>query len=136
MERNSMTMATALRVNNLIEQIRRAAGDLATPLQIAEGEFGFYLKKEKQWLLYFGCWVTFWEERPAILCFGVDDATADVQEAFRRSFREVYGLEAVMLNDKWIMGWVPNAELEQADPARLIWTKLGRIWSAVSSPID
>jgi hypothetical protein len=131
---DTISLATALKINSLIEETRVKALKVtdATPLQITRDEFGFFFKKNNKWVLYFGCWPSGGDESPHALCFGVEDPTADVRKAFIQSCEDVYGQVAVE-RDKWIMGWVPNEDLETSDATRAVWGKLEQVWNAVAT---
>jgi hypothetical protein len=134
MAHDTISLATALKINSLIAETRAKAVEVAdaTPLQITRDEFGFFFKKNNKWVLYFGCWLSSGNESSHALCFGVDDPTAEVRKAFIQSFEKVYGQVAVV-RDKWIMGWVPDEDLETADATRAVWGKLEQVWNAVAT---
>lgn len=134
MAHDTISLATALKINSLIAETRAKAVEVAdaTPLQITRDEFGFFFKKNNKWVLYFGCWLSGGNESSHALCFGVDDPTAEVRKAFIQSFEKVYGQVAVV-RDKWIMGWVPDEDLETSDATRAVWGKLEQVWNAVAT---
>lgn len=131
---DTITLATALKINSLVAETRAKALEVtdATPLQITRDEFGFFFKKNNKWVLYFGCWPSGGDESPHALCFGVDDPTTEVRKAFIRSCEDVYG-QVAMERDKWIVGWVPNEDLETSDATRTVWAKLEQVWNAVAT---
>jgi hypothetical protein len=134
MTNDTISLATALKINSLIAEMRAKAFEVTdtTPLQITRDEFGFFFKKNSKWLLYFGCWLSSGNESSSALCFGVDDPTPEVRKAFIQSFEKVYG-EVAVVHDKWIMGWIPDEDLETSDATRAIWGKLEQVWNAVAT---
>ena len=137
MTHDTISLATALKINSLIAETRVKALEVtdATPLQITRDEFGFFFKKNSKWVLYFGCWLSGGDESPHALCFGVDDPTTDVRKAFIQSCEDVYG-QVAMVRDKWILGWVPDEDLETSDATRTVWGKLERVWNAVATVLE
>ena len=134
MAHDTLSLATALKINSLIEETRTKAAEVTgvTPLQITRDEFGFFFKKDKTWVLYFGCWPGSGHESSRTLCFGVDDPTEEVRKAFVQSLERVYG-QVATVRDKWIMGWVPDENLENPDATRVVWEKLEQVWNAVAT---
>jgi hypothetical protein len=127
-------MQSVLKLNALLEGVRKRAGNGATKLYSDKEEFGFYLKKGVRELLFVGYWRAFWDDGHRYpICFGIpdDDDAPKVAEAFRSAFRKAYKAEAIS-SQEWTMGWVPEKDFNSLDAVDEIWWKLQPIWKEVS----
>jgi hypothetical protein len=55
-------MQTILKLNLVLQGLRKKAGKEATEMNIEKDEFGFYFKKEKRTPLFVGYWLSFWND--------------------------------------------------------------------------
>jgi hypothetical protein len=126
-------LPTILKINAVIEGLRKKAGKRATALEVHKDETGFYLKKGSRLLLYVGCWLAFWEDNhPFPICFGIEDDVPVVKDAFKQAFANAYKTDAILFGE-WTMGWVPEEDFTGPDAVERIWSKLEPIWEAVST---
>jgi len=129
---------TVLKLNAVLEGLRQKAGKrTATDMAMDKDESGFYLRKGKRWLLFVGCWQTFWNEGYHYpICFGTEDESPKVKKAFRDAFQRTYKAEAIAFG-KWTMGWVPTEDFNGPDdPVEKIWGRLELIWQAVAKAAE
>lgn len=128
---------TLLKLNAVLEGLRQKAGaHVATKLYSDKDESGFYLQVGKRSLLFVGCWLAFWDAGHHYpLCFGVQDESSHIRDAFQLAFREVYKQEAISFDDWW-MGWVSEEDLVGVDAVDEIWAKLEPIWNKVKAAIE
>jgi hypothetical protein len=136
-------MQIVVKLNAVLEGLRQKARKDARRLDIEmygtrlysdKNEFGFCLRKIDGTLLYVGYKLQFWNNgHPYPMCFGIPDATPKVQEAFKSAFQDVYKEEAVSLDDKWTMGWVPEGDFNSLNAVDEIWGKLVTIWKKVAA---
>jgi hypothetical protein len=126
----------ALKLNTLIDKLRKESELPSSKLEISKDEFCFYFEKkgqEKTCWLYFGCWLEFWEVNHHPICFGVQNVSLAVREAFRRSLKREYKQDAILLDDNWLMGWIPEKDLNTSDAVEQISPKIRRIWQSMSN---
>jgi len=132
-------LRTVLKLNKFIDEVRDKAGSPAGELEIYKDEFGFYLNKkgkEKTCWLYFGCWLSFWENTRYPICFGVEAVSPNVREAFARALKDNLGREAMQFEGDWLMGWFTQEELSDSNAAEMISQKLLTLWESMSESAD
>lgn len=133
-----LPIQTLLKMNTLIEKLRKESGLPSGKLEIYKGGFGFYLKKkgeEETCWLYFGSWLEFWEDNHYPICFGVEHVPHKVREAFRRSLKQVYKQDATPFGD-YLMGVVPEQDLREPNAFEAIVPKLRKIWLSMSEAAE
>jgi hypothetical protein len=132
--KSEISIKTILKFNAVLEGLRQKAGKRNTSsMNMDKDESGFFLIKGSRWLLFVGCWQTFWNDGHEYpICFGTEDESPKVKEAFRNAFRKGFESEAIQFG-KWTMGWIPEEDFRVPDdPVEKIWAKLEPIWKAVS----
>ena len=83
-----------------------------------------------------GCWLAFWENNHRDnshhpICFGVEDVSRDVREAFERSLKRVYSRNAIPFEENWLLGWIPAKDLNKLNAFEEISPKLRKIWNSM-----
>ena len=94
-----------------------------------EDEYGFYFKNGSgNQALWFGIWMSFWQQTGYPLCFGVvNNWPAHVRDAFGRAYAgQTYQFE------RWTLGAVPQQTLMADAPVEAIWREIGPIIEAVT----
>jgi hypothetical protein len=126
-----------LRLNKLVFELNKKAGKkYENELEIYEKGFGFYLRKKndkrKKCWLYCGIWLDFWDAGNHYpLCFGVENVSDAVKEAFKEAVKAVYKREALPFEcdgENWLMSWISQAEFDAPDMTNHVWEKIERIW--------
>jgi hypothetical protein len=136
METGEMSLETLLKINKLIDDVRKKAGRPATDkLEVAVDEVGFYLRKGRKGVLFFGCWLPVWKEHGHVLCFGVDDNS--MKAAFSKALKEVYKQEVIDYGG-YHVGYVPEEDMRAKEPetAHVIWENIKKIWSELEGAAE
>jgi hypothetical protein len=129
-------MQTVLKLNAVLEGIRKKVGKDETNTCVNKDEFGFYFRKGKRELLFLGYWLAFWDAKhPYPICFGVQEDTPSVKEAFTSAFQKAYKKDPISF-DNWTMGWVSEKDFNSLDTVDEIWSKLEPIWNKVKNAAD
>jgi hypothetical protein len=135
-------LRTVLKLNTLIDKvggIRKKSGSLSSKPEISKDEFCLYFEKKgqkKECWLYFGCWLDFWKDNHYPICFGVQNVSPDVREAFTKSLKQVYEQDAILFEENWLMGWIPKEDLNKSNAFAKISPKLQRIWKSMSDAAE
>jgi hypothetical protein len=139
MFKENFPLGTVLKLTALIDKIRNESELPASDLEIYKDGFGFYFQQkgqEKTCWLYLGCWLAFWENNHRDnshhpICFGVEDVSRDVREAFERSLKRVYSQNAIPFEENWLLGWIPAKDLNKLNAFEEISPKLRKIWNSM-----
>jgi hypothetical protein len=128
-------METLIKLNAVLEGVRKRFAKSETESASESYESGFYLKVEKEPKLFVGFSMQSWEAGHHYpICFEVPDKDLRVKEAFSHAFRKEYKKDPISIDNGWTMGWVTQDDFnrfETADAINEIWTKLARIWDSV-----
>ena len=129
-------LETTVKLVKLIDDIRQKSGIPFGELEIAKTEMGFYFSKkgkENSCWLYLGCWPDFWKQCClSPICFGVSSVATNVRDAFAKALKKVYGQEPRKFDD-YLMGYIPEEDLDTDDALEVIKPKLQQIWTAMSA---
>ena len=128
-------METLVKLNAVLEGLRKRVAKNETESVSESYEFGFYLVNGES-KLFVGFSLELWNaghHHP--ICFGVPNEDARVREAFSEVFRNEYRKESIPIAAmEWTMGWVTQEDFNRfgkEDAIGAIWEKLERVWDSV-----